>query len=247
MGGATYIGLMFRRKFERFQSQRRFFGGSNRSACIVLFDHDDVSIAEAILWGEQLLDCSHQTSTGDCFNRRGDSLGGATPPWLALGRQSYMFQSQRRFFGGSNINDVTICRLMSVVSIAEAILWGEQHINATVQSVQSGVSIAEAILWGEQRTCFGLRVILVAVSIAEAILWGEQPRSITNPQVVPGSFNRRGDSLGGATTPEAALIKSTVTVSTAETFLLPAGEKVRMRGNKVPREEIKVALARIFD
>ena len=62
---------------------------------------DGVSIAEAILWGEQL-DCMpilrHQIYS---FNRRGDSLGGATIiPYKYPG--------------------------CGIVSIAEAILWGEQ-------------------------------------------------------------------------------------------------------------------------
>ncbi len=60
------------------------------------------------------------------FNRRGDSLGGATLGSGAIAARNILFQSQRRFFGGSNVaqsgggaSDVT-------VSIAEAILWGEQ-------------------------------------------------------------------------------------------------------------------------
>ncbi len=36
------------------------------------------------------------------------------------------------------------------VSIAEAILWGEQHLEAMEVTNKALVSIAEAILWGEQ-------------------------------------------------------------------------------------------------
>ena len=37
------------------------------------------------------------------------------------------FQSQRRFFGGSNDLLTKIKGVFTDVSIAEAILWGEQH------------------------------------------------------------------------------------------------------------------------
>ncbi len=62
-----------------------------------------VSIAEAILWGEQL------------FNK----INGSGDPFL--------FQSQRRFFGGSNDKIRRYSLGFKSVSIAEAILWGEQH------------------------------------------------------------------------------------------------------------------------
>ncbi len=59
-----------------------------------------VSIAEAILWGEQLgTEGIYLSDEG--FNRRGDSLGGATPGECSL-------------------------HVYRIVSIAEAILWGEQ-------------------------------------------------------------------------------------------------------------------------
>ena len=61
------------------------------------------------------------------FNRRGDSLGGAT-----TNRKAYQI-------------------LTTGVSIAEAILWGEQPTGDSHRLIsQSSVSIAEAILWGEQ-------------------------------------------------------------------------------------------------
>ncbi len=85
------------------------------------------------------------------------------------------------------------------VSIAEAILWGEQHYHACYYDALKRVSIAEAILWGEQRLIMFIWLQMGVVSIAEAILWGEQlafpcPRSFRK-----SCFNRRGDSLGGAT------------------------------------------------
>ncbi len=86
------------------------------------------------------------------------------------------------------------------VSIAEAILWGEQRVNIIRPRPDCFVSIAEAILWGEQPT---FRVLdprpLILVSIAEAILWGEQLWEFGMAPDEYKSFNRRGDSLGGAT------------------------------------------------
>ncbi len=62
------------------------------------------------------------------------------------------------------------------------------------------VSIAEAILWGEQRHKGTDRPLgRLAVSIAEAILWGEQPSGHSIFLCIFCRFNRRGDSLGGAT------------------------------------------------
>ncbi len=140
-----------------FQSQRRFFGGSNlsagkpvcrlRKALIVSIaeailwgeqrrqriirlrpPNYEVSIAEAILWGEQHSEFEKDDREyGACFNRRGDSLGGAT----ALRHQS-------------------ASTLIWPVSIAEAILWGEQPEYCGCSGGAWQVSIAEAILWGEQ-------------------------------------------------------------------------------------------------
>ncbi len=60
------------------------------------------------------------------------------------------FQSQRRFFGGSNPVNLIAHVIVQTVSIAEAILWGEQPDIGGFFLAQI-VSIAEAILWGEQR------------------------------------------------------------------------------------------------
>ncbi len=87
-----------------FQSQRRFFGGSNEALDLLENDYETrfnrrgdslggatpglkhaasygakVSIAEAILWGEQPFDAVTLVNSLSGFNRRGDSLGGATP------------------------------------------------------------------------------------------------------------------------------------------------------------------------
>ena len=64
--------------------------------------------------------------------------------------------------------------VVKVVSIAEAILWGEQLATDEPVAPAVQVSIAEAILWGEQRITLSKEFIPYSVSIAEAILWGEQ-------------------------------------------------------------------------
>ncbi len=108
------------------------------------------------------------------FNRRGDSLGGATGS--SSGKSVFKARFNRR---GDSLGGATLCRVgrlrMATVSIAEAILWGEQHTSD-----------------GYGRGYF-------AVSIAEAILWGEQPANGAGDNVTHNCFNRRGDSLGGAT------------------------------------------------
>ncbi len=65
-------------------------------------------------------------------------------------RKAVPFQSQRRFFGGSNQPITILWFLPANVSIAEAILWGEQHPDDYMVVWVETVSIAEAILWGEQ-------------------------------------------------------------------------------------------------
>ncbi len=103
LGGATLLASVTRIDLLGFQSQRRFFGGSNASLVTVPQQEWQVSIAEAILWGEQL-QLLAMTCFGDTysFNRRGDSLGGATSAPQNGQSSSDWFQSQRRFFGGSN-------------------------------------------------------------------------------------------------------------------------------------------------
>ena len=157
----------------QFQSQRRFFGGSNLKSWLqshhparfnrrgdslggATFDrnkpayHADVSIAEAILWGEQRSPPGEHCWAGS-FNRRGDSLGGATVAGVGA-----------RAARGS-------------VSIAEAILWGEQP--------HKRVSGLGKQMFQSQRRFFG---------------GSNRPHHPGEPPIMIG-FNRRGDSLGGAT------------------------------------------------
>ncbi len=53
--------------------------------------------------------------------------------------------------GGATTQDAPESPLPEIVSIAEAILWGEQPTSGNNESLAFIVSIAEAILWGEQR------------------------------------------------------------------------------------------------
>ena len=58
-----------------------------------------VSIAGAILWGVLPQGRSSSCHRPGCFNRRGDSLGGAAQRTLRVALAD-LFQSQGRFFGG---------------------------------------------------------------------------------------------------------------------------------------------------
>ncbi len=83
--------------------------------------------------------------------------------------------------GGATFQIVGQCNAFhESVSIAEAILWGEQLqlSRALVLSPIQTVSIAEAILWGEQRLMKRLVKSGTRVSIAEAILWGSNANGI---------------------------------------------------------------------
>ena len=59
-----------------------------------------------------------------CFNRRGDSLGGAAAVTSLGCGKPLVFQSQGRFFGGCCLELLPEQRVFSLVSIAGAILWG---------------------------------------------------------------------------------------------------------------------------
>ena len=59
-----------------------------------------VSIAGAILWGVLLSIATTLRNDLSCFNRRGDSLGGAAAAVGIDGKKELEFQSQGRFFGG---------------------------------------------------------------------------------------------------------------------------------------------------
>ena len=149
LGGATAVASNVKADEPLFQSQRRFFGGSNVQRVADARLAKSVSIAEAILWGEQRLAPLKLAPLRLGFNRRGDSLGGATDHSHNRDSATVPFQSQRRFFGGSNCV-LLLALLRCNVSIAEAILWGEQPSGISPDMHHPPVSIAEAILWGEQ-------------------------------------------------------------------------------------------------
>ena len=132
-----------------------------------------VSIAGAILWG-----VLHQLyctcfAHGFCFNRRGDSLGGAALKCLAFFFIWYQFQSQGRFFGGCCAAPIDFAHSEARVSIAGAILWG-------VLPTGSRWSVYQYLPFQSQGRFFGGCCInftahvlhMVSVSIAGAILWG---------------------------------------------------------------------------
>ena len=115
-----------------------------------------------------------------CFNRRGDSLGGAA------------------------INPLII-PLQPLVSIAGAILWGVLRPGIRPGEIRQPVSIAGAILWGVLRIGGRRHQPLLLVSIAGAILWGVLPDAQLRAMPEGDCFNRRGDSLGGAAGDEVRL------------------------------------------
>ena len=140
---------------------------------LIIHLHSTVSIAGAILWGV-LRGLGRLAVTWLAgFNRRGDSLGGAAPS----------SQPDQR------------CRN---VSIAGAILWGVLRELYVICCYCDRVSIAGAILWGVLLGSKRLNPCVGIVSIAGAILWGVLPRPLTLLVHSRSSFNRRGDSLGGA-------------------------------------------------
>ena len=119
-----------------------------------------------------------------CFNRRGDSLGGAAPArpararsrlpvsiagailWgVLLGEQAktleaLKFQSQGRFFGGCCSLDEGYPSEDALVSIAGAILWGVLPLVTNSGNKSSSVSIAGAILWGVLLACRRLLLLV---------------------------------------------------------------------------------------
>ena len=62
-----------------------------------------------------------------------------------------------------------------MVSIAGAILWGEQRGDTIFVPAHEVVSIAGAILWGEQHEILVAAGNSLVVSIAGGNLWVEQP------------------------------------------------------------------------
>ncbi len=139
-----------------FQSQGRFFGGSN---CVSV----KYVPVEGIV----------------SFNRRGDSLGGATciaGPMAISSKGS--FQSQGRFFGGSNINPPDACPSEYRFNRRGDSL-GEQRQSADMPSCDNIMFQSQGRFFGGSNRAGWLKA---------------RPEC----QCVNG-FNRRGDSLGGAT------------------------------------------------
>ena len=95
-----------------FQSQGRFFGGCCPASLRILKTPWKVSIAGAILWGVLRERCLDPIRKYSCFNRRGDSLGGAA-------------------FGPHGKS------LVWFVSIAGAILWGVLPTRCRLRSIVS--------------------------------------------------------------------------------------------------------------
>ena len=208
---------------DQFQSQGRFSGGSNIVGPLARqrphrFNRRGDSLGGATM-GWRCLIWRYR-----CFNRRGDSLGGATRAGLLTRLFCCLFQSQGRFSGGSNRMTEIEDELKVNVSIAGAILWGEQLNPFFHFRLTGNVSIAGAILWGEQlkpgsiltkkldpfqsqgRFSGGSNRLRSGVAWPLRAFQSQGRFSGGSNQIKPNdcgpngdSFNRRGDSLGGAT------------------------------------------------
>ena len=150
MGGATWQKKLLRPNIGAFQSQRRFFGGSNFRHLHRLTSILVVSIAEAILWGEQLL-------------------------LIRIGAVILPFQSQRRFFGGSNN--------LYKIPKAEAQQFQSQRRFFGGSNRKRHAKYSHSIPFQSQRRFFG----------------GSNRGLMIQFFRRTNCFNRRGDSLGGAT------------------------------------------------
>ena len=197
MGGAAQPPATNYRSAVLFQSQGRFFGG----CCTT---------------GRQVSPCA------TCFNRRGDSLGGAAKSHFGAEPLLGLFQSQGRFFGGC-------CRPMQdrppVVYPfqSQGRFFGGCCLlrrNARPQRMsfnRRGDSLGGAAMcrvyalplhrqFQSQGRFFGGCCIISSeqisettpVSIAGAILWGVLPGPGGCYGRRSNCFNRRGASLGGA-------------------------------------------------
>ena len=87
-----------------------------------------VSIAGAILWGEQPSPLTCPVGAFTSFNRRGDSLGGATRLDEAIPFGVAGFNRRGDSLGGATEGAMVKATLVNLVSIAGAILWGEQRV-----------------------------------------------------------------------------------------------------------------------
>ncbi len=141
----------------------------------------------------------HQSaSTMTCFNRRGDSLGGATSDWRRMVTREHCFNRRGDSLGGATGVKLIVRARSLGVSIAEAILWGEQQSPAAASPSPQKVSIAEAILWGEQPSHLEINASNRVFQSQRRFFGGSNSHCIKHWHWLC-SFNRRGDSLGGAT------------------------------------------------
>ena len=133
------------------------------------------------------------------FNRRGDSLGGAAWKRSSATWRSPCFNRRGDSLGGAASDKEYSDAYQEFVSIAGAILWGVLRKPALKSVLDNwAVSIAGAILWG---------VLLEDKSSGtSALQFQSQGRFFGGCCVISGPylarhcprFNRRGDSLGGA-------------------------------------------------
>ena len=156
-----------------------------------------------------------------CFNRRGDSLGGAAPfppfcpqptpvsiagaiLWgvLQSSRRAALPQRGRFNRRGDSLGGAAGCAAHSHASAGSFNRRGDSLGGAALPQwlkiSSNKVSIAGAILWGVLRNDSTYYIDMYSVSIAGAILWGVLPNPHTAIHLRMVCFNRRGDSLGGA-------------------------------------------------
>ncbi len=100
MGGATALYNRFRPAFASFNRRGDSLGGATSKRHITRFLWL-VSIAEAILWGEQHSNVGATQRFIDSFNRRGDSLGGATSGTGRIVHQDSSFNRRGDSLGGA--------------------------------------------------------------------------------------------------------------------------------------------------
>ena len=131
IAGAILWGVLRRRRRARLK----------REFCVV-------SIAGAILWGVLLTSCILTAVNSARFQSQGRFFGGcclALRTWRRIWR--YCFNRRGDSLGGAALRRIgTSGRLP--VSIAGAILWGVLRRSIFQWSSEAGVSIAGAILWG---------------------------------------------------------------------------------------------------
>ena len=172
MGGAAPGEGQRCARVDRFNRRGDSLGGA-ANATNSFLEYLTVSIAGAILWGVLPRNQAAPDFPHFCFNRRGDSLGGA-----ALAPSCRQFRRLRFNRRGDSLGGA-------------ARIFDPNHLT-------QAVSIAGAILWGVLQAAADDEANSIDVSIAGAILWGVLPGKMLRAVGCRLSFNRRGDSLGGA-------------------------------------------------